>query len=411
MFNKTKYDETAESCIEILSGTHPTHKYSGEGTDNSDKSLLLSFARQSFRGIPFTDRQYELAKTKINLYRQILLDNDVDVDTAINNLRLPLRTIDRSRWIGIRDKDDLDYIAVRFSFNKKLISAIESFRSKENKKLYDDSLKIHYFPLNEVNIYNIINLLRDKNFKIEDDLNEKYKVLEMMNNNRKNYIPGVYGFKLKNLNTKAVEYIISDVGEEPTPDNLALYRDRKDLYGIEHFDTEDLNHSLANLTTLSQKVVKRQKTKILINSDTFNVNQIAETVLELNRYPILVCLDESKDDLEQLNKVFLSFRNIFSNEDSTVLYRKDNDNLENKQFNEYIRSNFLNNSLASSSKIVYTTQDKLIKTLLKNPWRPKSALVFGCSRSNKMDIYLNELDLVMYYDNDVSPFLRDIEKI
>ena len=37
MFNKTKYDETAESCIEILSGTHPTHKYSGEGTDNSDK--------------------------------------------------------------------------------------------------------------------------------------------------------------------------------------------------------------------------------------------------------------------------------------------------------------------------------------------------------------------------------------
>ena len=411
MFNKTKYDETAESCIEILSGTHPTHKYSGEGTDNRDKSLLLSFARQSFRGIPFTDRQYELAKSKINLYRQILLDNDIDVDTAINNLRLPLRTIDRSRWIGIRDKDDSDYIAVRFSFNKKLISAIESFRSKENKKLYDDNLKIHYFPLNEVNIYNIINLLKDKNFKIEDDLNEKYKVLEMMSDNRKNYIPGVYGFKLKNLNTKAVEYVISDVGEEPTPDNLALYRDRKDLYGIEHFDTDDLNNSIANLTTLSQKIVKRQKTRILINSDTFNVNQIAETVLELNRYPLIVCLDESKDDLEQLNKVFLSFRNIFADEDSTVLYRKDNDNLENKQFNEYIRSNFLNNSLASSSKIVYTTQDKLVKTLLKNPWRPKSALVFGCSRSNKMDIYLNELDLIMYYDNDVSPFLRDIEKI
>ena len=259
MFNKTKYDETAESCIEILSGTHPTHKYSGEGTDNSDKSLLLSFARQSFRGIPFTDRQYELAKSKINLYRQILLDNDVDVDTAINNLRLPLRTIDRSRWIGIRDKDDLDYIAVRFSFNKKLISAIESFRSKENKKLYDDNLKIHYFPLNEVNIYNIINLIKDKNFKIEDDLNEKYKVLEMMSNNRKNYIPGVYGFKLKYLNTKAVEYI--GCRRELTSDNLALYRDRKDLYGIEHFDTEDPNNSSANPITGPKFATS--KTKIL----------------------------------------------------------------------------------------------------------------------------------------------------
>ena len=67
--------------------------------------------------------------------------------------------------------------------------------------------------------------------------------------------------KLKNLNTKAVEYIIPDVGEEPTSDNLALYRDRKDLYGIEHFDTEDSNNSSANITTLSQKVVQTSKDK------------------------------------------------------------------------------------------------------------------------------------------------------
>ena len=42
MFKKAQYDETAESCIEILSGTHPTHNYTGAGTNNSDKSLLFA---------------------------------------------------------------------------------------------------------------------------------------------------------------------------------------------------------------------------------------------------------------------------------------------------------------------------------------------------------------------------------
>ena len=408
---KVVYDETAESCIEILSGIHPTHTYTGEGTLNSDKSLLISFARQSFRGTPFTDRQYELAKTKINFYRQILLDNNVNVDIAIDNLRHPLRTIDRSKWIGIREKDGVDYIAVRFSFNKKLISAIESFRSKENRKMYDEVLKVHYFPLTETNIFNIVNLLKDKNFVVENDIKDKYNILEMMDKNKKDYIPGVYGFQLKNLNTKAVEYIISDIGEEPSKDNLALYKDRQALYGIEHFDQQDLSESVKNLTTLSQRIVRRQHTKILIDNKSFTIDNIAESILELNRYPLVVCLKEDDNDLEQLDTVWQSFRNIFAQEDFCCLYRKENNSSENQQFNKFIKNNNLNNSLASTSKIVYTTQNKLVKTLLKESWRPKSALVFGCSRNNKMDIYLNELDLVMYYDSDVSPFIRDIEKI
>ena len=64
------------------------------------------------------------------------------------------------------------------------------------------------------------------------------------------------------------------------------------------------------------------------------------------------------------------------------------------------------------SKLVYTKQDKLIKTLMKLDWRPKSAIVFKCSRNNKLQTFLDELDLVMYYDTDVSPFLQHkIEKL
>ena len=95
-----------------------------------------------------------------------------------------------------------------------------------------------------------------------------------------------------------------------------------------------------------------------------------------------------------------------------MLYRKDNDSPDNKNFNQYIKQNNLNNSLGNTSKIVYTSQDKLVKTLIKQDWQPKSALVFRCSRKSKIQTYLDELDLVIYYDTDVSPFLTNkIEKI
>jgi len=407
------HDNTAESCIEILSGVHPHHDYDGVDVNNNDKHLIMSLTKQTFKGIAYTDRQYELVKSKILLYKNVLENLDIDVDKCISTLRKDIRHIDRSKWIGIREIDNVNYIAVRFTFNKKLISALESLRTSGISKLKlqnNTDNKISYYNLSEINIYKIIQILKDRNFKIEDNINSQYEKIEMMMENKKNYLPGIYGFKLKNLNDKAVDYMITDIGNEPSPENLALYKDRDALYGIEHFDEEDLESSCKNLTTLSQRIVRRSATQVLINPQSFTINNIAESILELNRYPLLVCLD-SESDTDDLTTVFHSFRNIFANEDFCVLYRKDNDTTENKHFNQYIKENNLNNSLGNNSKIVYTTQDKLVKTLLKGNWSPKSALVFGCTRQVKIKTYLDELDLVMYYDTDVSPFLRNIEKI
>lgn len=413
MFRNKVHDNTAESCIEILSGVHPTHDYDGVDVHESDKHLINSLTKQSFKGVAYTDRQYELVKSKISLYKDVLENLDIDVDECINNLRLELRTIDRSKWIGVRNVNGTDYLAVRFTFNKRLISAIESLRTSgiEKEKITDTDNKINYFKLTEKNIYRIIEILKDRKFTIENEVNLQYEKLQMMMNNKNNYLPGVYGFKLKNLNKKAVDYIISDIGEQPSPENLALYKDREALYGIEHFDKEDLDASVKHLTTLSQRIVRRRSTQILVNPESFTVDHVAESILELNRYPLLVCLD-SKTELDDLTTVYHSFRNIFPNDDFCVLYRKDNDSPDNKNFNQYIKQNNLNNSLGNTSKIVYTSQDKLVKTLIKQDWQPKSALVFRCSRKSKIQTYLDELDLVIYYDTDVSPFLTNkIEKI
>ena len=44
-----------------------------------------------------------------------------NVELDFENLRTPIRSIDRSRWIKIVDIEDQKYLGVRFSFNKKLV--------------------------------------------------------------------------------------------------------------------------------------------------------------------------------------------------------------------------------------------------------------------------------------------------
>ena len=412
---------TIEDCIEALAGAHE-HIVCSKEVEFSDKGLIYSLARQTVKGTAYTDRQRELAISKATHYKSILEEVDIDVATSVTQLRMPLRSIDRSRWIKLTKLDckvpstlvvpDEKCIAVRFSFQKKLISALENINSKPVH--YDKINKTHYFAYNERTLHNVVGALTGKGFEIQPELQERYNILEMMNNNKKNYVPGIYSFKLKNLHTKAIDYAISTIGS-PDTNNLAMYKDRDQLLGIEHFDQDDLNNSVNKLTTLSQKIVKRKSSNILINSNEHVFDRVAESILELNRYPLLVVLND-ETELENLQKVHQSFRNIFSNDDFCSLYRKENISPVNIEFNEYIKENKLNNSLAIKSKVVYTSINKMSKIMLKSEWRPQAAILMGSRRSTKVDQFLQELDLVIHYDTDVSPFrkfssLQVIEKI
>ena len=126
MFNKKLF---VEEHIELLVGYQEhngDHKFVIE---KSDYNLLTSLGRQTLRGTAYTDRQYELVKQKLAEYKEQFALNGYD-NIELNELRMPLRSIDRSRWIKIvkRNDDvvDVDYIGVRFSFNKKLISVLDS---------------------------------------------------------------------------------------------------------------------------------------------------------------------------------------------------------------------------------------------------------------------------------------------
>jgi hypothetical protein len=394
-------EKTIESYLELLTGLAGNNTFTMQ---SSDRTILNSIARQVHKGVGLTDRQYEVVKEKLLSYADQFIALEYPIHDAVKNTRIPIRQIDRARWIRTAIIKDQLYIGVRFTFNKRLISALEALYNIEEKGLYDKVEKIHYFIFNEINLHKVISELKEKSFEIDSELQERYNLLEMMHNNKNNYIPGIYGLKLQNLHAKAIDYMISSIGE-PDIDNLAIYKDRDQLFGIKHFDTDDLNNSINKLTTLSQKIVKRTRPHILVNSSEYTFDRLAESMLELNRYPLLIVLNDDTD-FSSLQTVHYSFRNIFSNDDFCTLYRKENDIAENIEFNQYIKDNNLNNPLAINSKIVYTSINKMSKTLLKSSWRPQAAILMGSMRSTKIDAYLQELDLVIHYDTDISPFKK-----
>ena len=95
-----------------------------------------------------------------------------------------------------------------------------------------------------------------------------------------------------------------------------------------------------------------------------------------------------------------------------MLFREDNDTVEGKEVNNYIKRKNLNSPLDISSKVVYISSDKIPKPLLASAWKPRAVVLSGSKMSNgKLRTYINEFDLIIHYDTDISPFHRDVEKI
>ncbi len=394
--------KTIEDCLELLVGFQNAEP--GKFTmKKEDYTILTSIGRQTVRGIGLTDRQHALLKTKLVCYNDMY---DHNIHDSLDNLRIPLRKLDREKSITLQYNNAEELvIAVKFIFNKKLINAIEKAKSGTQGHIYDSKNKIHYFPFNEQNVFKVIQNFKNSNFDIQPELLTFYEKVEAMSNNEDDYIPGIYSFKLKNLSDKAINFMISSIGE-PTKDNLAIYNDRKDQLGLYHFDQQELEDSLNALTVLSKKIVTRQEYNVVIPPNVYPIERVLESLLELNRFPLLVILP-IESPLEGLVKINKGLNNIIFKQDMSVLFRVDNDKGINREFNEYVKLNKLNNPLDTNTKVVYINSNKFPKPLLKSEWRPNTVLTFGSVRMHaKVSDYVNPLDLIIHYDTDISPFNR-----
>ncbi len=334
-----------------------------------DINLLFSLSRQVLRGTALTDRQHDLSKRKLIEYKDQFEDNGFhNIEQYFDNLRMPLRSIDRSRWIKFIDNK----IAVRFSFNKKLITSIENIRlAIHETKEFENN--IHYFSICEKNVYVIVSNLIDKNFEIEDNVLEYYNTCKKISDTPSEYVPYIKNFKLLNFSTRLENVLEENIGP-CNADTIKIYKDRS--YRYNYIVDYDFIH---DLSPIEIAILYRSNNLLNFPQSVYDKSNVIENIVNLRRHPFLVIIN-TNDEYEQLSTIYDEFSKHYTDSEQSVLFRLDNTN-EGISFNNFIHDNNLNNSVDKATKVVYIKENKLPKPLLTSAWKP---ITLFCLRSYRL---------------------------
>ena len=381
-----------EDCLEHLAGLRESPvKFTIEQTDFT---IMNSIARQCFKGMALTDRQSALMHGKLQTYRDQFMNLDWDFDYAVNQLRQPLRSIDRSKYIKFQDNT----IVVRFPFNKTDICYIHEFAGTAEGYHHEKGTHIHYFEYNERNVLNLLNRFTKKDFVIDDELLEIYNKIKVINDNPQQYLSGINdNYNLININPKLATTIQKEVGEASAESFTKLY-DRRFRYGFNYVTDfgkarNELEHQIAS------------RTDVMYHSkpSTESADSILSALWNLDRFPLLVILDNDLAE-EQLYMFANYYRDILDTKEQSVLFR-----LEEKDsgFNQLVKDRKLNNWVDKDTKVVYISKSKLPKLLVKNEWKPSATFSFTSSLDRYLNNYVSfNCDLIVYREETMSLMRR-----
>lgn len=400
-----------EACLELIAGFSENKITKPFILLERDKKIILDIAKKVYKGYALTDRQYEVVKKiLINRYASQFKLRNIDIQNSVNTLRQKLRVLDRTKYIRIEDGSNyLDpiwagytpkkVIVVRFPFNMVLTKLIQDIRKLFPDligRFYNQRLKDKYlFPFHERLVYKLIGRLKGRMTEIDPDLMTIYNKIDQMEKNPAEHIPGIYNYKFSNI-SPTVTKKYTDLFGQPSIDNLYKFWDRRHHMGINKIDEQELAESYKNLTTLTKKIIKRNQPFINIDTTKWQLEQVVETLVQLDRFPLLVVLPHNDfASLELLAKIHNLLKNIIPLEDVSVMHRRKNLTDSGKEYNDYIHEQKINNALAKNTKIVYITNKKVPKPLVKSDWRPSTVICMDDSRSyTKVDSFIHEFDLV-----------------
>lgn len=366
---------------------------------SSEKTIFSSINRQVKKGSALTERQYLLVKSKI-LEKQEHLDIE-NLETIVSKVSMPFRHIDRSQYVSIVKEEKMfngsPSIKIRFPFKKKTIVDLERIVSK-HRHIYkhDSGSHEHYFKLCESVIVDIVDTFSNKNFVIDNVLIEYAQQIREYMNNLHSFVPGVYNYELCNFKEAALKVIQDEIGTIDNTNVLKL-KDRQRRYGIAHIDCNNPGGLVGHLSF-------RLDTDVLVDPDLWSIDNVVESLIKLDRFPLLVLVDDGSE-LEQVSKVYNAFKNVVPNTKQVCLFRVETTD-KRYNLNNFIQDQQFNTFLDNTIDIVYIVKSKLPKLLLRVDWKPICTYSMSSARSNKMlSLYVEETsDMIIYHDKEHSPF-------
>ena len=118
---------------------------------------------------------------------------------------------------------------------------------------------------------------------------------------------------------------------------------------------------------------------------------------------MLVILDKENPE-KQLHSMLNFYRDILDTSQQSVLFRLED---KNAGFNQLVKDRKVNNWVDKSTKIVYTSNNKLPKLLVNNDWEPTVAFGFTSAIDKNLNTYVNSMcDLIIFREEYGSTFRR-----
>ena len=391
-----------EDCLNLLVSENT---YSPQfKLDKQDIVFLNSINSQVNKGLALTERQYTAVVEKCYYYKDLFSANEIDLDNSVGNVKNEFREIDRRKEITIEDIEELKgpAIRIRFPFSKKQIITVQSIKDNlhHNEYFHKKGSHEHFFKLTPKTLAYINKYYNFNGFQVQSEVTDLLDNVKEIVNNKEQYVPGVYNFEVKNFQEIAKKYIDQRLGT-PNRNNLYKFYDRRKLYGIEYFDEGHVEESISACSYITERLIKRHYPTIW-NRDQ-RAEHIFDSLKELDRYPIFILLPHGKEH-DYLQQSHNAVKDYIKTEDISVMFRLDNTNKNNTDFNEYIKINKLNNPLAKNTKLVYTNT-KITRPTLESNILPEAWVSF-CSDRAPLDFtkYMTQCDLIIYNVEEMSPF-------
>lgn len=397
---------TIENALQILSGLVP--RSVNIRIDNNESSLIKSLGRQVTRGIGLTDRQLDLAIKKIEKYRDGLEKNSVDVDLLITSrpLMFPVRQIDRTQSVYLDyTEDKKTKILVKFVFSKKFASIWAEMQSSLIGTV-DESKGIKEVAFNEKNLYSIVSQLRPLNFEISEEVQEIYEKIEKILETPSDHHPYVdlvdEKLELKNVSAHCATYLKKEFPVYRDEDFL-VFLERVKNCGIYHKNSE-IFKKIDQRTTNNfvKKVLADTSTRFRINPSEHGIDTVFEIINDLKQWPVLIIVDDKKEVISQIKTFVDSLLKYMTAEEINIFFRLENDDVDGKEFNQYIKDNKLNNFIGPNTKAVFITKNRIPKPLMSANWKPHTALMASTYEYGKTSAYISDFLTVYYYNNNLN---------
>jgi len=410
----SKHEYTIEDCLEFLVGvsTLPGIHWNNMKFKlfPENQKVLYSIGSQVFRGKALTQKQHELVKKlMVDSYVDQFESHGIDIYKHLDKIRAPYREVDKSHWVKCIKQLDVTYIAIRFPFSNQVIEHINDLKqhqTRDSEYFYDKH--VHYFQWNEINVYKVMNIANKfkEKFDIDQDVQDYYNEIVEFDMSKASIIPGVRNNTFVNIPEDLRKYL-----EQTFPnveENIVSIWDKRRLYGLHTFD----NINTTNYSVLGRKLLDRTTANLIVRSDVWSIDQLLSALNEIDRFPIVIALDSDNHPFDHLTTVYNSVKGFVDHKNISVMFRLDNKN--NEEFNQFIQTKGLNNSIDDNTKIVIVNRKKITKPIIKSQWKPFCMLTFGQSRGygSVFSTYIEQFDLKIYYtkeDSIISQYTRPKE--